>query len=323
MEKISVIIPVYNVEKYLEKCLLSVLAQTYTNLEILCINDGSKDHSLQICEQFQKKDSRIRIINQENRGLAAVRNVGIQEASCDYLAFVDSDDYIDSDFIEKLYTSLKANDADISVANVQYENTGNTYSLIQDLSTHKVVLNRLETMKEFLNPTGGLGNYLVNKLYKKEMFDGVYFPESKLFEDASTMFYILNNVNKAVIEQNTYYHYWIREDSITGTYDPTMNNFDLLYANKSKAYFVCEHYPELANLVFIQYFNAFRWFTNKSIIHNVKNDEKLKEFLSDLIKLKKTYQIKLNVKHKILFTSMCLNMNLYKRIYRTLRKKEN
>ena len=100
MEQISVIVPVYNVESYLRKCLSSIACQTYSNLEIICINDGSSDNSLAICLEYQQKDPRFRVINQENKGLAAVRNRGIREAKSEYLAFIDSDDYVDPDFIE-------------------------------------------------------------------------------------------------------------------------------------------------------------------------------------------------------------------------------
>ena len=99
MEKITVIVPVYNVEKYLKKCLESIRNQTYRDLEIICINDGSRDHSLEICKEVAEKDSRIIILDQENKGLAAVRNRGIKEAVGNYLAFVDSDDFIDDDYI--------------------------------------------------------------------------------------------------------------------------------------------------------------------------------------------------------------------------------
>lgn len=319
MERISVIIPVYNVENYLRKCLSSIAAQTHTNLEIICINDGSTDGSLAICQEFAAQDSRFRIIDQANRGLAAVRNRGIQEARCDYLAFIDSDDYVDADFIEKLYHGLKEHDADICVSNVQYENMTRQFCLINDLSTNKSILNRVETMQEFLNPTGGLGNYIVNKLYKRAVFDGIVFPESRLFEDAFTMYRILNNVNKAVIEQNTYYHYWIRDDSITGQYSPESNNFDLLNANKAKAHFVCENYPELASLVFQQYFTAFSWFVNKSALLKIDNNMQLREYLSDLVMLKNRYGIALNIKQKLAFTVMRISLPAYRMAYSALR----
>ena len=319
MERISVIIPVYNVETYLRKCLSSIAAQTHSNLEIICINDGSTDGSLAICREFAEQDSRFRVIDQANRGLAAVRNRGIQEAQCDYLAFIDSDDYVDADFIEKLYDGLTRHDADICVSNVRYENMARESCLINDLSTNKSILNRVETMQEFLNPTGGLGNFVVNKLYKKAVFDGIVFPESKLFEDAFTMYRILNNVNKAVIEQDTYYHYWIRDDSITGQYSPESNNFDLLNANKAKAHFVCEHYPELASLVFKQYFTAFSWFVNKSALLKIDNNQELRGYLADLAMLKKMYGIELGVKQKLAFTVMRISLNAYRTAYSALR----
>lgn len=320
MEQISVVIPVYNVEEYLERCLESVVSQTYKALEIICINDGSTDNSLEICQEFQKRDNRIRIVDQENKGLAAVRNIGIREATSDYLYFIDSDDYIDTDFVEKLYVALKTNEADIAVSNVRYENTKTAHCLIKDLVTNKTVLNRIETMQEYLNPTGGLGNYLVNKLYRKEMFDGISFPESKLFEDASTMFRILNNVNKTVIEQDVYYHYWIREDSITGSYGPETNNFDLLDANKVKTHFVCENYNELSSLVFYQYFSAFSWYLNRSALLKIDNNIQLRGYLKDLSALKNKYNIKMTLKHKVTYAVMCFNLNLYRMIYRLLKK---
>ena len=319
MEPISIVIPVYNVERYLHKCLNSILAQTYSNLEIICINDGSKDSSLQICQAFAEQDKRIRVIDQENRGLAAVRNRGIQEANHKYIAFIDSDDYVDSDFIEKLYNGLTEQDADICVSNVQYENMDREWCLINDLYSNKQVLNRVETMREFLNPTGGLGNYIVNKLYKKELFDGIEFPETRLFEDAFTMYKILNNVEKAVIVRDTYYHYWIRNDSITGQYSPESNNFDLLNANKDKAHFVCEHYAELADLVYAIYFTAFTWFVNKSARLKIANNQELETYLQDLIELKKKYNVRLGLKQNLTFQVMRINLKLYRYVYSLLR----
>ena len=219
----------------------------------------------------------------------------------------------------KLYRGLTENDADICVSNVQYENMDRSFCLIKDLATSKNILNRVETMQEFLNPSGGLGNYIVNKLYKKQVFDGVVFPESRLFEDAFTMFVILNNVNKAVIEQNTYYHYWIRDDSITGSYTPASNNFDLLNANQKKAHFVCEHYPELASYVFITYATAFVWFVNKSALLGIDNNEQLKPYLKDMDSLRKQHHIKVGLKHTLELGVMRISLRLYKLIYRLLR----
>lgn len=320
MEKIAVIIPVYNVEKYLERCLESIIHQTYNELEIICINDGSTDNSLKICEKMKHIDNRIRIITQENKGLAAVRNRGVQEALSDYISFVDSDDFIDNDYIEKLYKCLIQSNTDISVANVKYENIEQERYLLDEEFKEKKILNREQAMCEFLNPGGGLGNYIVNKLYKKSVFNEIKFPENKLFEDAYTMFRILNNANYVSVEMNTNYHYCIRKDSITGSYEEGFTNYDLLSANLEKAHFVCNKFPKLSNLVFHQYFTAFLWITNKSAVKQIDNDTLLLSYLKDLKDLKKRYKIKLySLKEKIAFLLISIDLSLYKKIYKLLK----
>ena len=119
MEKplISVVVPVYNVEKYLEQCVNSIINQTYDNLEIILVNDGSKDKSPYLCDELAKKDSRISVIHKENGGPAETRNVGTEKASGEYIAFVDSDDWIHPKYIEILYNNLKENNAEISICN--------------------------------------------------------------------------------------------------------------------------------------------------------------------------------------------------------------
>ena len=323
MEKITIVIPVYNVEKYLEKCLDSILSQTYTNLDILCINDGSTDHSLKICQKYQKKDSRIRVIDQENKGLAAVRNIGIRQAEANIISFIDSDDYIDPDFIEKLYACMIKNKADIVVANVKYENAGNRNDLLSEDYKNNVILNREEAMKEYLNVNGGIGNYIVNKLYDRKVFNEIEFPENRLFEDAYTMFKILNQAQKIVIEKNVYYHYCLREDSITGQYDPSSENFDLLKANKAKSHFICEEFPNLSSLVFHQYFIAFTWTVNKLDLSQKRCYEEVHDFFEDLKYLKKHYDIHLiGLKNKIIYVCMSINLKLYSKVYKLLKNRE-
>lgn len=320
MERISIIVPIYNVEKYLERCLNSILNQTYKDLEIICINDGSADNSLDICEKLSHNDNRIIIINQENQGLAAVRNKGIATSSGKYLTFVDSDDYIDEDYIEKLFNCLVHSDSDIAVANVKYENVmSEKYLLTEEFETKKI-LNRVDAMREFLNPSGGLGNYIVNKMYKRNVFDNILFPENKLFEDAYTMFKILDNAEKVSIEMKTNYHYVIRSDSITGNYEGDFQNYDLLNANLDKAHFICDKYPDLSSLVFHQYFTAFLWTINRSAVNNVKNNEELKFYLKDLKKLYRNYHIKLyDIKEKISFGILRCNLNIYRSIYKKIK----
>ncbi len=112
---ISIIVPVFNSEKYISRCINSILEQTYGNFELIIINDGSKDKSLKICEEYQKKDRRIKVFNQENKGQAFARNVGLDNAKGEYISFIDSDDYVHSRFLEYLYNALISSDSDISM----------------------------------------------------------------------------------------------------------------------------------------------------------------------------------------------------------------
>ena len=125
--KLSVIIPVYNVEQYLPKCLASVVQQTLKDIEIICVNDGSTDNCLKILEEFKSKDNRIKIINKENAGLGNARNTGLEEAKGEYISFIDSDDYIDENFFELLYNEAKEDDADVACGGIIRENDGEPY----------------------------------------------------------------------------------------------------------------------------------------------------------------------------------------------------
>ena len=131
MIKISVIIPVYNVEQYLRECLESVINQTLSELEIICINDGSTDSSLDILREYEQKDNRIIVINKDNEGQAAARNIGISMAKGEYIGFLDSDDYIDSNFYEKLYNAAKKYKADIACTNLYRFSDSKRYYLIK------------------------------------------------------------------------------------------------------------------------------------------------------------------------------------------------
>lgn len=320
---ISIVLPVYNVEQYLERCLESVIHQTYRNLEIICINDGSTDSSLDICKAYAEKDSRIVIVDQENKGLAYVRNKGIELATGNYIAFIDSDDYVDSCYIEKLYESLLEKQADIVVANVRYEQKDKeSYCLLKANYDPDHVMNKQEAMCDYLSAEGGIGNYIVNKLYVKEMFAGIHFPENKLFEDAYTMFKILNNANRVYMKPNVYYHYCLREDSITGAYDPAgSDNFDLLEGNISKTEYICQNFPDLGNLAFHHLFLSYLGIFYRVIPVYDKKKDKMKEYFHIVKKIKKKYQIKfIDKKNYLIYLIMSINPCIYKKIYKMIRK---
>ena len=203
MEKdlISIIIPVYKVEKYLEKCIESVLKQTYTNLQVILVDDGSPDNCGKICDEYAKKDSRIEVIHKVNGGLSDARNVGIAKAKGKYIGFVDSDDYIKEDMYEILINLIKEYDADVSICNLYDVIEGKEY--IRNKENGIKEYNRIDILKEVLLDKN-IQSYAWNKLYKKELFN----------EDIGTTFYIFEKCNKVVVTSEPEYYYLKRADSL-------------------------------------------------------------------------------------------------------------
>lgn len=198
--KVSVIIPVYNVEKYLPACLDSVLGQTLREIEVICVNDGSTDKSPEILQEYAKKDSRIIVINQENKGQGAARNRAIEIAKGEYIGFVDSDDYIDADFYEKLYNTAVKYNADIACAS--FERIGVNKSLI----SNEAVYETPEAKYKAANLPREC--YIWNKIYKTSdmrMAD-IKFPEGMFYEDILFSHQVVYFLPRLVTVPHTFYH---------------------------------------------------------------------------------------------------------------------
>ena len=208
---ISIIIPVYKVEKYLEKCIQSVINQTYENLQIILVDDGSPDNCGKICDEYAKKDHRIEVIHKSNGGLSDARNKGLEIAKGEYIGFVDSDDYIELDMYEVLYNLLKQYNADVSICNFYTVSQGKI--TIKNADNGIKEYNRIEILKEVLLDNN-IQSYAWNKLYKKELFDEIKYPVGKKYEDIGTTFYLLEKCNKVVVTGKPEYYYINRQDSI-------------------------------------------------------------------------------------------------------------
>ena len=213
MEKplISIIIPVYKVEKYLEKCIKSVLDQTYKNLQIILVDDGSPDNCGNICDNYAKIDNRIEVIHKANGGLSEARNVGLKVARGEYIGFVDSDDYVSNEMFENLYNTLISNDVDVSICN--FYTVINNKNIIKNADNGVEIYNKLEILKEILLDKK-IQSYAWNKLYKRELFKDIEYPVGKKFEDIGTTFYILEKCNKIAVSGSPEYYYITRGDSI-------------------------------------------------------------------------------------------------------------
>ena len=215
---ISIIIPVYKVEKYLEKCIQSVINQTYENLQIILVDDGSPDNCGKICDEYAKKDHRIEVIHKSNGGLSDARNKGLEIAKGEYIGFIDSDDYIESDMYEVLYNLLKQYNAYVSICNFYTVSQGKI--AIKNAENGIKEYNRIEILKEVLLDNN-IQSYAWNKLYKKELFDEIKYPVGKKYEDIGTTFYLLEKCNKVVVTGKPEYYYINRQDSIVNNVTET------------------------------------------------------------------------------------------------------
>lgn len=219
MEKlISVIIPVYNVSRYLKQCVDSVLNQSYRNLEIILVDDGSTDDSGLLCDKYALSDSRIVVIHKENGGLSDARNVGIAAARGDYIGFVDSDDFIHTEMYRVLADAIEDNEADIAMANWQFFLDGRENDLRDDRTGSILAFEGMETL-EFL--IYGAGGYRVSlsvwdRLYRREIVENLFFPKGKCYEDVVWSVKIFYRARKGVYVDKSLYYYRRRDDSIVG-----------------------------------------------------------------------------------------------------------
>lgn len=226
MEKVSVIIPVYNNEKYLNQCVESVLKQTYTNLEIILIDDGSTDRTPEICEHLREQDPRIRVFHKENGGIGSSRNSGLTLASGDYILFVDSDDWIEPDCIKTLYNQLKTNNADIAIGNFMRfdEETAVTYFQTTKNDYFEKTYTPVEWFKHEYDSKFNLFTVFVvpwGKLYKRSLFKNIVYSIDNKVEDDSTTWKIYLLADKISYINCPIYTYRLVKSSITNTIDRT------------------------------------------------------------------------------------------------------
>lgn len=226
---VSIIVPVYNVEPYLTKCITSIIKQTYRKIEIILVNDGSSDGCGKICDEFAKKDERIRVFHTENKGLSVARNYGMARATGDYLGFVDSDDWIEPDMFEVLVKQAEKDNMDIVHCGIYLEFPKKTVTVF---GIEKYYNNSTEFLKALIKGDITVGVW--NKLYRKSCFKNIVFPEGHVFEDTATMHKIFTGINSAVGVSKPLYHYRKnRKDSIVQNYSMKFL-IDLWLAHKSR-----------------------------------------------------------------------------------------
>lgn len=239
---ISVIIPIYKVEAYLPKCIDSALAQTYRNLEIILVDDGSPDNCGRICNEYAAKDSRIKVIHKPNGGLSDARNVGMAASTGDYISFVDSDDWLPDDSIQYLYDLLTKHNAQLAIGGRERVNDADGRILHSDFhgTEHIKVMNKLEAMRSMFHD--GCASWA--RLYKRDVHIDVSFPAGEINEDEAIVLYVLDNCDRVVQSNHIVYHYRCREESIT-TSNFSAKKLDWQKHCISNLDFIHAHYPEL------------------------------------------------------------------------------
>ena len=234
-ELISIIVPIYNVEQFLDECIKSILEQTYKNLEVILCDDGSTDSCPQICDKYAKIDPRIHVVHKDNGGLSDARNAGIDIATGDYITFIDSDDFINKNMISYLYNSLKENDADMACC--QRQEVDIKSLPIQKKRRFKTFIldGNKECMKSFFC-NSQMDTVAWGKLYKYSMFKNVRYPVGKYNEDVFTTYKIVAQCKKIFVGKRQYYNYRIRPSSIM-TSIFTEKHLDAIKGNVERAKF--------------------------------------------------------------------------------------
>lgn len=242
MCEISIIVPVYNVEKYLNKCVDSILNQTFKDFELILVDDGSPDNSGTICDQYAKEDTRVRVIHKENGGLSSARNAGIEVAQGKFLGFVDSDDYIAEDMYELLYNNILQEDADLSICGI--------YDIYKDKNPKvspgfKKVCTKVEMIKMVLEAKL-VSVHAVNKLYKRSLFDKIRYPVGIITEDAAIIFQVLDQCKKIIFDASQKYYYFHRDESISSK-KFSIRDLDTIEVWKANEEWISKKYPIFKN----------------------------------------------------------------------------
>ncbi len=279
--KVSIVIAAYNVEKFIRKCVSSVVRQTYVNLEIIIVDDGSSDSTSKICDDFKKEDLRIKVIHQKNQGLSSARNNGIGIATGEYIALIDGDDYISKNFIEELIKAATNNCADIAVCGFASFPHGDV-----ECPKNMTVLGK-EATKFLLTQQNTYQVVSWNKIYKKDLFKSISFPINRLHEDSLTTYKLFAAAEKVTFINRPLYFYRQRQNSIMSTVKlENRLKSKLDAANEAKEYFLKNR--ELFYAAEVSEVLAYFAFLDESILGNLETPS-TKEILNTISKNKKRF----------------------------------
>ena len=308
---ISVVVPIYNVEKYLDRCVESLCAQTYKNLEIILVDDGSPDSSPVLCDEWGTRDERIVVVHKQNGGLSDARNAGVMAAHGSYIGFVDSDDYVAPDMYESLYTHMQETDADIAIcgiADVYSDHTELPKKTMRSVMTSEEVLSDM-----LLNKT--LTVCVPPRLYPAWLLHEVPQPVGMTHEDSWTMVDYFTKVKRAAVDTTPRYFYWHAQDTITSN-PASRARQDLIDAWEHNRRVVEKHFPAIVNDVLFRCYWAHFDVLDGMILSKSADTARKKEIISWL-KQRKRDILKhpaVNKKRKIALRVLCASEKLYEKL---------
>lgn len=315
---ISIIVPVYNVEKYLKKCVYSILNQSYKNLEVILVNDGSTDNSGKICDELSREDSRINVYHKDNGGLSDARNYGVAKANGEYVGFVDSDDYIDQYMYENLYKAIRKYNTQIAECGITRVYKNNKLRPHYDGEEYSLVVDREGYLKEYLENRKVYGA-AVCKLLSIDLAKVLKFPDGKVYEDVFYTLELLKKVDKYTLISGNYYYYYIRGDSIT-TKTFSSRDMDYIEIIDKIGEYTLNNYTKLKEKLFIR--QGFAYLSIFNQIIQLNDYRQIPEYSILIGKLK-------NIRSNIIFNKLApkslkiaiILLNINERLYKKVLKK--
>ncbi len=281
---ISVVVPIYKVEKYLDECINSIIHQTYTNLEIILVDDGSPDNCPKMCDEWAKKDERIKVIHKKNGGLSDARNAGLAIATGEYISFIDSDDFLELDLYKLAIENLNSENAQI-FAFGRYYVYGDQREVHQKQNV-KLIMNSEEAL-DTMNKFGYYDVAAWDKVYKRSLFDEIIYPVGKISEDWFVTYKLIDRADKIIYDSKPLYNYRQRANSITHSSNVKIN-YDVIDASSEVLDFINKKYPNIVLNANTRYIYTLIGVYNNILCYDKVNR---KDKLSSLYrKIKKDYK---------------------------------
>lgn len=308
---VSIIVPVYKVEEYLDEAIASLVGQTYSDIEIILVDDGSPDNCGKMCDEWAKKDERIRVIHQENAGLSMARNAGIEASNGAYLLFVDSDDFTEVTYVEELYSAISENQADMAIAGVVCLKKDGSRSLKRVTDFEKEEIDNLTAMLRMEKGGGEQEGYIVvwNKIYRRELWMSVRFPEGKIYEDNYVMPELYCACDKIVLINSCLYVYRRREGSITAEQKEKYSHFHFEMLEHKGNFYEKIGIKELMVLHQIHLYGEYEYYHMQTKETRERIQKKLRKYY-----FTKRYTTKIPFSRKVKDFMAVINVSLYHRV---------